>query len=82
MRLPEAAFRRFGGQPISNVPDVWNRMWRISGRDGRGVLKFLEKYGAVARDRTVDLVINSHTLYRLSYNGLSPAIERIYKKVS
>ena len=28
------------------------------------------KDGAVARDRTVDLVINSHTLYRLSYNGL------------
>jgi hypothetical protein len=26
--------------------------------------------GAVERDRTVDLVINSHTLYRLSYDGL------------
>ena len=29
-----------------------------------------KEYGAVARDRTVDLVINSHTLYLLSYNGL------------
>lgn len=34
------------------------------------------KNGAVARDRTVDLVINSHTLYRLSYNGLVSANER------
>ena len=25
--------------------------------------------GAVARARTVDLVINSHTLYQLSYDG-------------
>ncbi len=38
----------------------------------------MEKYGAVARDRTVDLVINSHTLYRLSYNGLLPAIVQQY----
>jgi hypothetical protein len=25
---------------------------------------------AVERDRTADLMINSHTLYRLSYDGL------------
>ena len=27
--------------------------------------------GAPARDRTEDLVINSHTLYRLSYRGFN-----------
>ena len=29
----------------------------------------MERYGAVARVRTGDLVINSHTLYLLSYDG-------------
>ena len=39
---------------------------------GRSCLKCLEGYenGAVERARTVDLVINSHTLYQLSYDGL------------
>ena len=30
----------------------------------------VQKYGAAARDRTVDLGINSPTLYQLSYSGL------------
>lgn len=37
-------------------------------------------YGAVARDRTLDLVINSHTLYLLSYNGSIPYNERVVLK--
>ncbi len=40
------------------------------------------KSGAVARDRTVDLVINSHTLYRLSYNGLFCVNNPRYIKLS
>ena len=31
--------------------------------------------GAVERDRTADLVINSHTLYQLSYDGLMWAVK-------
>ena len=43
------------------------------GRKDRPEVYEWNKYGAPARDRTVDLVINSHTLYLLSYRGLISA---------
>ena len=70
-----------------NVPDADNCGFRTqSVNNGMGVFEkrketppqLIDKSGAVARDRTVDLVINSHTLYLLSYNGLIPAIIRPY----
>ena len=42
----------------------------------------VEKNGAAARDRTVDLGINSPTLYQLSYSGLMLTILVLYKNLS
>ena len=48
------------------VPDSGNAAIRNIHR----IMKNEEEYGAAARDRTVDLGINSPTLYQLSYSGL------------
>ena len=35
---------------------------------------FIFKYGSLGRARTADLVINSHPLYQLSYQGIKERV--------